>query len=492
MDKRKPKGKRLIIVSNRLPFTIKKADGSYQFDESVGGLATGLRSYLESMKISSNENLDYAWVGWPGTTVEDDFNEEVKSRSIAEYRSYPVFLSEEDMEKFYHGFCNKTIWPLFHYFPSLTIYQEDYWQHYNKVNEIFCNTLINIVNQDDLVWIHDYHLMQLPLLLQARTPNIPIGFFLHIPFPSFEIFRLLPDRWRRKILEGLLGANLIGFHTYDYMQHFLQCVLRILGYEHNMGQIMLPSRIVKVDTFPMGIDFKKYSTAINDSEIQWEAKNLKETLSNAKIVLSVDRLDYSKGIFNRLQGFEILLEEQSQFRNNIVLILIIVPSRIGVEHYEQMKKQIEELVGKINGRFGTISWTPILYQYKYLPFQPLAALYNISDVALVTPLRDGMNLVAKEYIASKANELGVLILSEMAGSAKELGEAIIINPNNREEIASALREALEMPEDEQTRRMKIMRLRLQRYDIIRWGSEFVHQLIDATELQIRNYVKVLT
>jgi trehalose 6-phosphate synthase/phosphatase len=483
---------RLIIVSNRLPFTVRLHDDELQFDESAGGLVTGLSAFLDSYRDHFPKREEHVWVGWPGNTIPDEHKDRVRSRALGTYHAYPVFLTESDMEDFYLGFCNKTIWPLFHYFPSYTVYQEDFWQNYRRVNQLFCDALMELVKPGDTVWVQDYHLMLLPRLLREKLPALQIGFFLHIPFPAFEIFRLLPPRWRRDILEGLLGADLIGFHTYEYMQHFLQSVLRILGHEHHMGQISLPNHAVKVETYPMGIDFQRFVDASNDPATQKERAEVQKSLSNFRAVLSVDRLDYSKGILHRLEGFERLLEKYPELREKVVLIMLVVPSRIGVQQYELMKKQIEEYVGRINGKFGSISWMPVIYQYKHLSLHPLVALYGVSDVALVTPLRDGMNLIAKEYIASRVDMSGVLILSEMAGAAKELGEAIIVNPNDRDQIAEALKEALEMPPEEQKRRNQIMQERLRRYDVIRWATDFIDQLAEMKEVQAQFTAKLLT
>ncbi len=261
--------------------------------------------------------------------------------------------------------------------------------------------------------------MLLPRLLKARRPDLSVGFFLHIPFPSYEVFRLLPGEWRREILEGMLGADLVGFHTYEYTHHFLQCVLRILGYEHHLGEILSSDHPVKVDTFPMGIDFEKFAAAAVDGEVQREQSTAhRARWPDFKLVLSVDRLDYSKGISHRLEGFECFLESYPEYHGKVVLLMIVVPSRIGVRQYERMKRQIEEMVGKINGRFGRVQWTPVVYQYRNVPFASLVALYSGSDICLVTPLRDGMNLVAKEYVATRTDGSGALVLSEMAGSCK--------------------------------------------------------------------------
>lgn len=481
---------RLVVVSNRLPYTVKESEGRLKFKPSSGGLVTGVGAYLDSLKNSS-ENQDYLWVGWPGGAVSAGQREELKKKAVTEYASYPVFLSEKEMEDFYEGFCNKTIWPLFHYFPSYALYDESYWTQYKKVNQAFCDALMEVLKPDDVIWIHDYHLMLLPKLIKDRMPNASIGFFLHIPFPSYEIYRLLPRNWRREILEGLLGADLVGFHTQDYTQYFHRCVARILGHEQNMGRIYTEERIVRADTFPMGIDYKRFHEAAENPEVLKEKAGLRKAFSAEKIILSIDRLDYSKGIINRLKGYENFLERNAGWHKKAILSLILVPSRSGVEHYQQMKRQIDESVGKINGRFGCANWAPISYQYTSLPFNSIVALYAASDVALVTPLRDGMNLIAKEYVASKTNGKGVLILSEMAGAAKELCEAVIINPNHKEEIADALKEALEMPSEEQIRRNQVMQKRLECYDVIRWGRDYMSELSSVKEEQKTFETKLL-
>ncbi len=482
---------RLIIVSNRLPVTIVEECDSLQFKESVGGLATGLSSYLDSLKNSRSEDKGYLWAGWPGMSIPEAKRQGVAARLEQDFRCYPVFLPGQIMEKFYHGFCNKTIWPLFHYFPSLTAYDEELWKNYKQVNEMFCEALTRILRPGDILWIHDYHLMLLPGMVRRRFPDISMGFFLHIPFPSFELFRILPGEWRKEILEGLLGANLIGFHTYDYTQHFLRCVLRILGFENNLGQIVFKGRLIKAETFPMGVDFRKFIESGQKQEVQIEIEALKSAFKGMKTILSVDRLDYTKGIAKRLQGYEEFLNRYPSWCGKVTLILIVVPSRIKVEHYQQMKRQIDERVGEINGKFGSLDWTPIVYSYRFIPESQLLALYNISDVALITPLRDGMNLIAKEFVSSKSDQKGVLILSEMAGASKEAGEAVIINPNNVNEIANALKESLEMPEEEQIRRNLIMQVRLRRYDVFHWAEEFIQSIKSVVEEEKLQEIKLL-
>lgn len=491
---------RLLIVSNRLPIVTVEEEGQLRFRESAGGLVSGISAYLDSLRGSSfrgapagvpgaSAPVRSRWIGWPGVTVEDPAKQARVTEALAGFDAHPVFLSDRSMDKFYHGFCNKTIWPLFHYFPSYVTCEESLYAHYRCVNRIFCEAVAPLVQPEDVVWIHDYHLMLLPHLLRQQKPEATIGFFLHIPFPSFEIFRLLPQTWRAEILEGLLGADLVGFHTYDYAQHFLRSVLRVLGHEHTMGRILLPNHLVQIDTFPMGVDFQKFQAAAR--RVHGTQGVSGEALKDLKVILSVDRLDYTKGILNRLQGYELFLERNPRWQKKVVLMLVVVPSRIGVEQYQEIKRQIDELVGKINGKFGSVGWMPVLYQYRFLPFEPLVCLYASSHVALVTPLRDGMNLVAKEYLASRTDGTGVLIVSEMTGASKELGEAISINPNNVGEIAAALETALVMPEPEQIRRNEIMQDRLRRYDVLRWAEDFLGRLHEVKTEQKRLRAKLL-
>ncbi|MGF1586518.1 MAG: bifunctional alpha,alpha-trehalose-phosphate synthase (UDP-forming)/trehalose-phosphatase [Bacteroidales bacterium] len=466
---------RLLIVSNRLPVSLTIKNGVFHHEKSAGGLVSGLSDYLASLKGSSGLN-EYLWIGWPGISVKKKYRDDVREELSKDMSASPVFLSEKLMDKVYLGYCNKTIWPLFHYFPTLTVYDREFREQYKKVNEIFRDELLKIIKPDDIIWIHDYHLMQLPELLREKVSN-PIGFFLHIPFPSYEVFRLLPDESRRGILNGLLGADLIGFHTHDYSQYFLRCVLRILGLEHRMGRIDLPDRAVKVDTFPMGVDYQKFNSfAASEPLTHYQGKE------GMNIVLSVDRLDYSKGILNRLKGFEMFLENNPEWHGKVYMSMVVVPSRTGVESYQEIKRSLDELVGNINGAYGTLDWTPVVYQYKSLPHDKLISLFRMSNVALLTPLRDGMNLIAKEYIASRDDKKGVLVLSEFTGASKELTESLIINPNSIEEIADAIKEGLEMPVDQQIIRNEAMQARLKRYDITKWADDFVGSLTDIRKI----------
>jgi len=474
--------RRLLIVSNRLPITVQERKGDLHVEPSVGGLATGLSSWYKSR--------DSIWIGWPGITGKKIRREKDILAKLLSANCHPVSISQHDVEAYYHGFCNRTIWPLFHYFPLYAEYSEDFWQAYEQVNTSFANVVAGFAKPNDIIWVHDYHLMLLPKLLRERLPKATVGFFLHIPFPSFEIFRLLP--WRKQILEGLLGADLVGFHTYDYTGHFLDSVHHLLGYEAAMGQITTADRIVRADTFPMGINYEQYSSVTQDLKVQAERKRVRKKLGDCQVILSVDRLDYTKGIPQRLEAFSVFLDRNSKFLRKVILVLLVVPSRTRVEHYMQLKKRLDGLVGEINGKHGTIGWMPIWYLYRFLPFHSLSALYSLANVALITPLRDGMNLVAKEYTATKTDGKGVLILSETAGAAQELGEAIIINANNQEEIVQALAKALEMPDQEQIEHNRIMQKRLRRYNVVRWANEFMDKLLSTKKLQREMEEKALT
>jgi len=475
---------RLIVVSNRLPVSILKTKSGLKIRSSAGGLATGLSALPDQ--------YEHLWIGWPGGAKEKYSSRDTKEieKELNDINCRPVFLSSAQVENYYEGFSNRTIWPLFHYFPTYTIYEERFWQYYATVNELFCQHVIENARPDDFIWVHDYHLMLLPQMLRRRMPQATIGFFSHIPFPSFELFRLLP--WRKEILEGLLGADLIGFHTYDYVRHFLSSASRILGLEHHLGTLTIKNRVVKVDTFPMGIDYRTYADAHQQPGVKKEIEKMRQTVGDRRIIASIDRLDYTKGIIQRLEAFDWFLTKYPEYKGKVTMILVAVPSRINVTDYQRLRSDLEKLVGRINGEKSQIDYIPVWYLYRSLSFNIITALYNIADVALLTPLRDGMNLIAKEYIAAKESRPGVLILSEMAGAASELGEALIVNANNKQEIVTAIKNALDMSESEKIDRLKPMQERLQTYDIRRWSADFIQTLSDLKQTQKNLSMRKLT
>ncbi|MFY0651502.1 MAG: bifunctional alpha,alpha-trehalose-phosphate synthase (UDP-forming)/trehalose-phosphatase [Cyclobacteriaceae bacterium] len=456
-----------IIVSNRLPVKLKKEeDGAYLYTPSEGGLATGLGSiYKEGGNI---------WLGWPGVAMEDPKEKKDAVKKLKENNMSPVFLTEEEIELYYEGFSNETLWPNFHYFNQYAEYEEEYFQAYKNVNQKFADALAELTEDGDKIWVHDYQLLLLPAMIREKYPNISIGFFLHIPFPSYETFRLLP--WRRQLLMGMLGSDFLGFHTYDDMRHFLSSVNRLAGVGNSHGQINLGSRKILVDALPMGIDYEKYASTAADPDTLEKEVRYRTLIGNTTIMLSIDRLDYSKGIPQRLKAFELFLNRHPQYKEKVTLLMVVVPSRDQVGKYKELKEEIDLLVGRINGNFSRMTWTPIHYFYRSFPLNSLSAFYRMAKVALVTPMRDGMNLVAKEFIASKLNKKGVLILSEMAGASKELSEAILINPNNIESTVRAYKRALEMPEEEQIHNLEIMQTSLKRYNIHHWVELFMERL----------------
>ncbi len=482
---------RLIIVSNRLPFTVSIEEGQPQFRMSPGGLTTGLWSFLQRPPSDPARSFEFLWLGWPGAGIAPEHEAAVRNHA-RQFNAEPVFLPDDSADRFYHGFCNKTLWPLFHYFPGLTQYEEEDWQNYQRVNAAFAGALVKVLRPDDVVWIHDYQFMLLPRLIRNHYPEMPIGFFLHIPFPSFEVFRLLPRLWRAELLEGVLGANVVGFHTHDYTRDFLTSVMRTVGYEHQLGSLSVRDRVVKVDTFPMGIDFERFAAAASSRETETQVAEIRARCPVQKIIFSVDRLDYTKGIINRLRGYELFLKRNPQWHGKVVFVVSVAPSRIGVDSYRAMKQEIEETVGRIAGAYGTVNWTPLIYQYRNLSFDEIVALYRACDVALITPLRDGMNLVAKEFIASRPDQTGVLVLSEMAGAAKEMGEALIVNPFHSDDFARALEQALTMPPEEQIKRNQVLQDRLRRYDVNRWADEFIQSIFSSQKTEAARRARTLT
>ncbi|WP_321423999.1 bifunctional alpha,alpha-trehalose-phosphate synthase (UDP-forming)/trehalose-phosphatase [uncultured Bacteroides sp.] len=471
---------RLFIISNRLPLKANRTDSNdFEFSRSEGGLATGLGSL--SMEVEKH------WIGWPGLYTESEDEKEMITNYLQPYNFHPVFLSPKQIQNFYEGYSNSTLWPLCHYFYAFIEYDNKFRESYKQVNELFCQVALPLVQPGDIVWVQDYHLMLLPQLLRTSTKDVSIGYFHHIPFPSYELFRVLPER--ADLLNGLLGADLIGFHTHDYMRHFVSTAERVLDLRFKLDQVLLENRIACVDAFPMGINYSLYHDAILNPDVQQKADILKKNYGTHKLILSVDRLDYSKGILHRLRGFALFLERHPEYKERVSLAMIIVPSRGTVGRYASLKIKIDESIGAINGKYSTINWTPVYYFYRSFDFEELVAMYHIADIALVTPLRDGMNLVAKEYLAVKRDTPGVLILSEMAGAAIELGEAIIVNPNDVGEIEHAILKALEMPVDEQLRKLRLMQEDISKQTVDKWATDFVNQVKKIKSLNEALYRK---
>lgn len=482
---------RLIIISNRLPFSVDHDGDQVSIRQSSGGLVSAIKSYFESETAKNSNITEKVWMGVADFSKEDFEKEVAPKLDKYDFTAVPLFIEKALYKDFYNGFSNSTLWPLFHYFPSVVEYHSHYFEAYSKVNALFAETLVPMLRPDDVIWIHDYQLMLLPGMLRARAPKATIGFFLHIPFPSYEIFRTLPTEWKMSLLRGLMGADLVGFHTYDYVEHFVQSVRMVLGADTSFRSIQYQNRLVKADLFPIGIDYKKFNEAGNAPEVQELRAEVTRNFEGKKIIFSVDRLDYTKGLMDRLIGFDYFLNQYPEWQERVVFMLNVVPSRDDIMAYTRRKRTIEEKVSGINGKFSSISWQPVIYRYMHLPFNELAALYQSADVALITPLRDGMNLVAKEYVASTINQRGVLILSELAGAASELNEALLVNPTDVKDVSNAINKALTMPIPEQKQRMALMQKRLIDYDVIRWVNDFLDQLVNVKAEQEKQQTKLL-
>lgn len=482
--------RRLFVVSNRLPFQLLEKNNKVTLKESDGGLVSALKSYFD--KDQNNGTIASKW--WIGSA---EFPEKrwqkfrSNSKTTGAFEVEPIFIDTKTYNKYYNGFCNATLWPLFHYFPSFVEFDDTTFKAYEEVNRIFADKLLSLLKPNDILWVHDYQLMLVPGMIREKMPEATIGFFLHIPFPSYEIFRMLHRPWKEKIVRGLLGADLLGFHTHEYVQHFLKTVQMVTGYDNQYRTIPTNDRVVKAELFPLGIDFRKFHEANRNEKVVAEKNAIRQNFGSKKIIFSVDRLDYTKGITHRLSGFERFLERHPEWREKVVFILVVVPSRQIVSKYNERRKMIEEQVGRLNGKYSTLQWQPIIYRYNHLSFPELAALYEASDIGLITPLRDGMNLVAKEYVACRHDD-GVLVLSELAGAANEMGEAVLVNPMDKDEVAQGILTGLTMSPADQKQKLDILQKRLIEYNVIDWVNDFLKQLDETKEYQAAQATKHLS
>jgi len=457
---KKPK---LIIVSNRLPITVKhNDDGDFHIAPSAGGLVSGLKSLHEQSAM--------IWIGHSGLFKDHPDYAKLVER-LAEDRLHAVPLDADTYAGYYRGISNDVIWPLFHYFPEMMHFTDRDWQGYRRANQAFADKVLELAEPGDSVWVHDYQLMLAPGMLRRALPELKIAYFHHIPFPSSEVLRACPGR--RDMLTGLLGADYIGFHTFDYARHFLSSVTRVLGADVQMDEVHFDSRLIKVGAHPLGVDAKgiaEVSRGIDDS-------NLAEITGAGRdgkiLFLGIDRLDYTKGVPLRLEAFRVFLRDNPEYVGKATLIQQCVPSREKIGAYEELKHTIEQLVGEINGAFAQPGYTPIQYLYRSLPFEEVVALLKAARVALVTPLRDGLNLVCKEYVAAHEDLEGVLILSEFAGSAVEMGEALLVNPFDVRKVAQAMLAAVQMAPETRRQRMRLLRQRVCAYDNVAWSQSFL-------------------
>ncbi|MEJ2099059.1 MAG: bifunctional alpha,alpha-trehalose-phosphate synthase (UDP-forming)/trehalose-phosphatase [Desulfobacterales bacterium] len=453
----------LIVVSNRLPITIGKT-----IEKSSGGL------------VYAMEGLDYSerfqWLGWAGGVVDDPSERDRITRELNDRFNYrPIFLSKQEADDYYTGYSNSSLWPLLHYITTYARYEEIWWETYQKINRLFAETVFDLAGADDIIWIHDYHLMLLPSMLRQRRPDLKIGYFLHTPFPSYELFRCCPNR--EELLEGMLGADLIGFHTFGYLRHFRSTVLRLLGLESEMDLIPMETHTTAVGVYPIGINSEKFLKTLQSDAYHQHLSEYREIYQGKKIVLSVERLDYTKGIPRRLDAIERYLSQTQPCCDDIVFIFINIPSRKNVPEYQELLEDLQGRVGQINGQYTTIKNVPIHFIHKSINFSELCALYSLADVTMVTPLIDGMNLVAKEYLACQDEKNGVLILSEFAGAAQELPNALIVNPYNINEVVQAIDKALTLTQAEKQKMITPMKERVIKYDARYWAESFIKDLL---------------
>ncbi|TNY17195.1 hypothetical protein DMC30DRAFT_370105 [Rhodotorula diobovata] len=511
-------GGQLIVVANRLPVSVTadpKAEGGYRFSVSSGGLASALSGCKKKM--------DFVWIGWPGFDVPEIDREFITKKLSEDFSCIPVYISDEVAERYYNGFSNSILWPFFHYHPGEIQFDETDWLAYRQANLLFAEAVQKEVKSGDIVWVQDYHLCLVPVYLRdllgrdaasmgengQRDVNamfegltvstegakgvrkqgptgvngthganfvgdVQIGFFLHTPFPSSEVFRTLPVR--REILLGILNCDLIGFHTYDYARHFLSSCSRLLGVKCTPNKIELVGRHATVGTFPIGIEPGQFLEALQQEQVQQRVATLRRRFEDVKLIVGVDRLDYIKGVPQKLHAMEVFLEEHPEWIGKVVLVQVAVPSRQDVEEYQNLRAMVNELVGRINGRFGTVDWMPIHFMHRSVPFSELTALYTVSDACLITSTRDGMNLVAYEYIACQQQSHGVLILSEFAGAAHSLNGSLIVNPWNTAETGEAIHQALTMAPDEREEAHRKLFRYVSQYTASHWGTEFVAEL----------------
>jgi trehalose 6-phosphate synthase/phosphatase len=460
----------VLIVSNRLPMSVKKVAGKLEFKPSIGGLATGLSSYVKGRKS--------IWVGWPGIASEELNAQEKQTITshLAKHNCYPIFLTKHQVEDYYNGYSNSILWPVFHNMTlgkSTDADQERWWKAYRAVNSIFLDTILSLAQQGSTIWVHDYQLLLLPEMLRAKHVDGHIGFFLHIPFPDFKTFSKIAQT--KQLLKGMLGADLVGFHTTSYSENFIEACQ-----ESNLGiagskQIILETRTIHVTNFPIGIDYEKYAQASKLKSVKLAVKRYRKKYGHRKMIVAVDRLEPSKGLTERLKAFRDFLEANPRFRNKVTMVMVAAPSRMDLPVYQQLKVRLEKLSQEINKKYGTSHWQPVDFINDSLPFEEVNALYQLADIAFIAPLRDGMNLVAKEFVASK-HKNGILILSQTAGASEELREALLVDPKKPSTVVAALSQAMSMPKRELRSRLKSMQQQTSTNTIHTWASGFVKTL----------------
>jgi len=467
--------RRLVAVSNRLPTVVKNIQGTRTIKSGAGGLVTAMAPIIKS--------TGGVWLGWPGCELTPEVEELLNQyRNVNSIDLRAVSISPEEEKKYYRGFSNEAIWPLFHDLLGHCKFELENWETYLEVNRRFAEKIIEVVRPGDFIWVHDYQLLMVAHFLRQMNVNHPLAFFLHIPFPSFDLLRRLP--WKNEIVRGLLEFDLIGFQTLRDRRNFTRCSKELIpqievNAKARYSDIHFGLRSIKVGHFPISIDFDEFADLAKSDEVAGVARNLRQQCNAQGLVLGVDRLDYTKGIPERLLAFERSLEKYPDLIGKLSLLQLVVPSRSHLLSYRNLKEDLDGMVGRINGRFSRFGWQAIQYMYRAVTRVELLGFYRASEIGLLTPLRDGMNLIAKEYCASNVDDNGVLILSEFAGASEQLSKgAIVVNPYNREETADAIYRAYMMDPGERQHRMRLLRAEVKRNDIFKWVDWFLTAFSD--------------
>jgi trehalose 6-phosphate synthase len=471
--------RRLVVVSNRLPIDISKDGDEWRIKSGIGGLVTALEPLM-----GANHGT---WIGWPGCGPEAPIDNLVESFSAEHgYELEPVPLDEQEVEKYYLGFSNETLWPLFHDLLGHCIFNLDNFRAYDTVNRRFAEIAAKASTDDDIVWIHDYQLILSGWYLRQLHPTRTLAFFLHIPFPTPDLMRRLP--WCQQLIEGLLAYDLVGFQSLRDHRNFVHCTMSLIdgvqvrSRHRNNTVLRYGGRFIKAGHFPISIDFREFASRADTKKVADAAWYLHENYEQRQLLLGIDRLDYTKGMPERFLAFERALEKYPDMRQKVSLVQVVVPSRTMVPDYIDLKGQLEQLTGRINGRYSEHGWVPLHYHYRSLDPLQLLAHYRTAEIALITPLRDGMNLVAKEYCACSVDNKGVLVLSEFAGAADQLGKhALLVNPYDIEKTADTIYQAFSMTDAERRRRMSLLRTQIRRNDVHRWLETFITSLISKPD-----------
>jgi len=471
--------KDLIIVSNRLPISIKKSGAHIEVRPSDGGLATSMSGYTKRRGTK--------WIGWPGLPSDSLTKNDMEriTTMLEAYQCYPVFLTQKQINLYYNGYSNSVLWPILHEFSVHRGDNDQNWKAYQAVNRLFTEATLQLSKPGGTIWVHDYQLLLVPRYLRVERPKDHIGFFLHTPFPDPDTF--LSGKHASSLIAGMLGADLVGFHTTGYTEKFMETCRKLNIDTVGGDQVLLPTHTVHTGDFPISIDYYKFARASEQHKVRSELRRMERAYAGLRVIATVDRLDPAKGLVERLTAYKTLLESDKQFRGSVVMVMLVIPSREDIPEYQRLKQDVERLIEEINTTFGTSTWLPVEYMYRTMPFEELAALYQRADVAFIAPIRDGMNLVAKEYVASHQYRKGVLVLSETAGAADELKEAIHVNPAEQRSLVRGLHSALSLPGVDLRRRIGAMRHHIRRFSVQRWADTFMAEL-----QQERNYKKTRT